>query len=169
MHISEVTNAQLVEHFEVTIIDSIYAEDSKGRRKFLTDLRQTYAKNFKAIQAKKRAQEKQKVKQTENIEEFFVDLDRAFPDYNVIIRQTQPGIEIPELGLNIYCIVSGTSKHVVSAYSKEFDREYLEKEFGHWKLYKKDDSITQGAITISDVTFSDIIEIVSKLIELHKD
>lgn len=167
MFVSQVTNQDIVNEFEVSIIDSIYAEDSKGRRHFLTDLRTKFVKKANTKASNIKSREKNKGKMQENIEDFFVELDRAFPEFNVLIRETQPGIDLSDLGFNVYCIISPFGKHQVSMYSKLFNREELIKEFGYYKHRKNEDNKT-GGLCITGVTFDEIVEIINQAIEIHK-
>lgn len=169
LHVSQVTNQNLVEHFQVSIIDSIYAEDAKGRRKFLTDLRQEYVKEVnKKATSKKYRKTTQKEKRQNNIDDFFVDLDRAFPEYNVAIRETQPGISLPQMGLQIFFMVDAFRSHAVSFYSTVFSREDLEKEFAHYKLLKKNDT-DKNSVTVGSVKdLTDLVEITKKAIQMHE-
>lgn len=167
IHVSQVTNQDLVSHFQVSIVDSIYAEDAKGRRKFLTDLRTQYVKEHNKKAASAQRKQQAKIQQRSNVEEFFVELDRAFPEYEVKMRITQPGIDIPEIGLKLHCIVSATDSHTMSMRSTVFSRQDLEDEFGYYKSLKRDETDKTG-IALVALSFSEIIEVARKAIDMHK-
>ena len=165
MNVGQVTNQMLVSQFKVEIQENGFqATDQKGREHFLSDLRQQYIKDAK----KKRATSKKsfvlKRKKEDNISDVFVQLDRAFPE-RALIRESQPGLSLPEIGVNVYCIISPNNRHVVNMDSKTFDRKDLEEAFGHYKLYKRD---SNTGITISGLECDEIIEVVNRMIEMHK-
>lgn len=171
-HASQITNAQIEEHFELKVIDTIYAEDSKGRRQFLSDLRTKLAREL-TNKAKQKSSNKTKNEQRkslveEKVQDFFVELDRAFPDNNVLIRETQPGVDEREtLGLNIHCMVSAWGGHRLSITSKIFDRADLEKDFEHYSIFKNTED-KKNEICLGRLTTDDMIEIVRKAIQLHE-
>lgn len=161
---SQVTNQQIEEHFEVTVVGDFYATNRLGQRFYLTDLRTKYVSAFNAKSKTKKYAESLKAKKSEYIEDFFVELDRTFPEHNVLIRETQPGLHLPEIGLEIYCMVSPFKFHRLSITSKIFSAEDMKKDFSHYNICNKPSNTD---ITISKVETHEIIEIIKLAIELH--
>lgn len=165
MNASQVTNKMLENHFNVSIVGGFYAEDSIGRRHYLTDLRTRYIReNNKKT---KRVPQNAKNIKKEYVDDFFVALDRAFPEHDVIIRKTQPGMDLSDLGLKLYCIVSTSEKHTLTMYSKVFSRKELETEFGYFKRLKKDQK-EKNNIALCGLSFDEVVEVINKSIQMHK-
>lgn len=166
---SQVTNDQLSSHYNVTISNSLYATDQKGHRLFLTDLRVQYARemtNKSKAEAKKLHKKLYKEQLKEYAQELFVELDRALESQNVIMRNSQPGINNQELGFKLYCIAGAGEKHVVSCASENISRELLEEAFADRNFYNKKDAKV-NAITIPTRSLDDTIDIIQRVINIH--
>lgn len=170
---SQVTNEQIANHYDMKIEDSLYAVDSKGRRKFLTDLRVLLARemtNKSKAEAKKleiqaeKAVHKQQLK--EAAQDLFVELDRTYQDLEVIMRNSQPGFNLKDLGVKIYCIASMSGKHIVSCTSSKYDSKFLEESFSNRKFYDKKD-VKTSAITIPTNSYEDLVEVINRIIMIH--
>lgn len=138
----------LVEKFQVEIV-GFQAIDSKGRAKFLSDLRQEYIKlNKKKTPVATKAH---------NIEDIFESLKYDVPSANVMIRNTQPGFEITELDIKAYCIV-GASRHSIS-FSTKFDKE-VKAALCEYKIRKNSNS----GVIIGSLTYNEMLECINIVI-----
>lgn len=167
MNASQVTNEQIVSHFQVEILDSIYAIDGKGRRKFLTDLRTQFAKEFKKKEFVSKKKYAQTMSKGDNINDVFVALDRQFAEkYGVLMREIQPGLKCESLGFNVYCIVGHNPSNLcVNMDSTTFDRKELENIFSGYSMHKRD---AKAGITINKLDVAGLIEVIQKMIDIHE-
>lgn len=162
MQASMVSNAQIEQFFNVQVLDSIYAVDEKGRRSFLTDLRQKFVKVAKKKTTAKKVKVDNSARKADNISDMFVSLERRFTESNVVMREVQCGIDGEEF--KVYCIMGGTSVHCVNIESKMFNRAELEELFTGWSFHKKE---SKNGITINKLSFDDVLEVVGLAIEYH--
>lgn len=165
MFAAQVTNQQIEEHFNVKVINEFSAEDEKGRRKYLSDLRTQYAKevNNKAKESKKAKQRPSLVK--ERVQDVFVELDRIFEGHNVLIRESQPGLDLEEIGLQVYVMVAPYGKYRMSMSSKIFSAEEMKEDFAHYRIAKKESNTD---ITVQSLEFDEMVEVIKQAIQLHK-
>lgn len=147
-----ISNVQIAERFGVKISnDGIYAIDSKGRSKFVTDLRrQMMAEATKSKKAvSKQAMLTAKIR--DNAANMLITLERALPEQKVITRRTQAGIEGPNFQFYTVC---GAYRHVASISSTVFTEQDLKQFFGDYtpmENHKNPMGISFGSLTEDQV------------------
>lgn len=165
MNMQNITVQMICEMFSLTPAnDGIYLLDAKGRGRLITDMRREYAKNKTAAVKKTKVSVSQKESRLNHINEALELLKLNFPELDVLIRETQPGIRCPELGFNVYCIIGHTDSHVVNMDSTVFSREDLNSFFAEYSLYKNQET----GVTISIKNgFDELVQAVQTMIMYH--
>lgn len=153
-----ITNSKLAEMFNVKIADNgFHAIDERGRRLFLTDLRQQAIKTLK-----KNANKKPLPTADENLHRLNAD----FTEHQWFIRETQPGLEVEELGLRFY-FIGGATNHQLSISSTLLSAKDLRNLYANKKIlngHKGKESITIGALS-----YDEVIEITQDVISKCKN
>ncbi len=166
MNAQSMTNAQVAAHFNMTVAaNGFQAIDEKGRSHFLTDLRQQAMKAAKTKRtAKVRAASKKIALPT--AEENLARLNGDFTEYQWFIRESQPGLEIEELGLRFY-FIGGVVNHQLNIRTKNFSNKELNNFYANKKILKGHKGT--GSITIGSLTYEEVIEIAQDIIERSKN
>ena len=181
MNPSQVTNSMLVEQFNVSIIDGDFkATNSKGRVQMITDLRAKYVKLSKnkklsnqlasrtpearakskliATQEKSNANNAAIIDALAVIRQQYISDNRA----DVMIRQTQPGIDFNSLGIKAYYNISTSKKIVMNLSSVDFNGKDLSDLYANYDLFKD----TQAGVTIANITIEESFEIIDRLVSI---
>lgn len=166
MNASQVTNAMLISHFSVTIAPGDFkAIDSKGRSLMLTDLRLKYSKLAKTKKAAKVYSQVTAEVATANITDVYAEISQHYASdnrANVMIRETQPGVDFAQLEIKAYFRVSATDKHTLHLNCTDFSGKDLTDLFGDYKLFKGQ---KQG-VTIGGLTCTEAFEVIDRLVQI---
>ncbi len=160
------TNAQIAEHFGMTADPSgmPYAIDNKGRRYYITDLRTRLRKEAKTKKTRKARAVTQKIA-LPSAEEHLAMLNTEFSEYHWFIRESQPGLDIEELGLKFY-FIGGAGVHQLNIRSKNFSSKELNNFYADKKILKGHKGV--GSITIGSLSYDEVVSIASDIIEKSK-
>lgn len=160
-----ITNSKLAEMFNVKIADNgFHAIDERGRRLFLTDLRQQAIKTLKKNANKK----PRTINKTPlpTADENLHRLNADFTEHQWFIRETQPGLEVEELGLRFY-FIGGATNHQLSISSTLLSATDLRNLYANKKILNSHKG--KESITIGSLSYDEVIEITQDVISKCKN
>ncbi|AAQ64131.1 hypothetical protein KVP40.0060 [Vibrio phage KVP40] len=162
MNAQSMTNAQIAELFDMTVdANGFQAVDAKGRRHYLTDLRQ---KAMKAAKTKKARKVRAEAQPKATAEELLAELQSESSDFWEI-RESQPGMDSEEHGLNVYVTAGLPDRHRVMIRSSVLTNKELDRELGYLNpsKQKEEQRRKKSTIIFSNRSAKEIVEIIEKV------
>ncbi|AJT61042.1 inhibitor of host transcription [Vibrio phage ValKK3] len=162
MNVQSLTNEQLAAYFNMTVdSNGFQAVDEKGRRHYLTDLRQ---KAMKAAKTKKARKVRAEAQPKATAEELLAELQSESSDFWEI-RESQPGMDSEEHGLNVYVTTGLPDSHRVMIRSSVLSNKELDRELGHLNpaKHKEVQRRKKSTIIFSNRSAKEIVEIIEKV------
>ncbi|CAM0054609.1 inhibitor of host transcription [Vibrio phage D485] len=157
------TNAQIAEFYGMTLDLSgmPYALDAKSRRHYITDLRSKFRKEAAKKTSRKVATATRKI-ELPSAEEHLAMLNTDFTEHQWFIRESQPGLDISELGLRFY-FIGGANIHQLNIRTKHFSNKELENFYANKKILKGHKGT--GSVTIGSLSYEEVVQIAQDMIE----
>ncbi|ALP47101.1 hypothetical protein phiST2_0306 [Vibrio phage phi-ST2] len=166
MNVQSLTNEQLAARYNMTVdSNGFQAVDDKGRRHYLTDLRQKAMKEAKTKRTSKVKAAASKIA-LPTAEENLARLNGDFTEHQWFIRESQPGLDIEELGLRFY-FIGGHERHQLNIRTKHFSNKELNNFYADKKILKAHKGT--GSITIGSLSYDEVVEIANDIIEKSKN